>query len=308
MAGMSSWVGTSLAVVAVVCALAACGGSARTHEAPTPVPEIAETERQARDTIEEMYQTLRRGNPEGLLPLLAEDVFVAGPGAGDVFLTRTDALVALSGAFDGGRKHKLRSRDLRVVASPSGQSAWAADQIEIDGTPFAIVVVLASTDDLWFASAIHVARPVPAAKQKQLLASGRLAPPAPLAGAVSDDARAAVTLFEQGAPDRARLLEQLADHDDTVVIGSGPREVTRGTKVIRKRWKKTVGRRPLMTMDKALRARATPDGAIAWVCANVQLGAEGGDALPHRSFSIYRRGQPGWQLMALQDAVVAAAR
>ena len=305
MAAMT-WHSTTLAVIA--CALAACGGSERGPEAPTQAPEIAETEREARDTIEEMYQTLRRGNPEGLLPLLAEDAFVAGPSAGDVYLTRTDALVALTNAFDGGRKHKLRSRDLRVVASPSGQSAWAADQIEIDGSPFALIVVLARTDDLWVASAVHVARPVPAAKQKQLLASGRLAPPAPLVGAVSDDARAAVSLFEQGAPDRARLLEQLAADDGTVVIGSGPREVTRGAKAIRKRWKKTVGRRPAMTVDKALRARATPDGAIAWVCANVALGAEGGDALPHRSFSIYRRGQPGWQLMALQDAVVAAGR
>ena len=93
-----------------------------------------------------------------------------------------------------------------------------------------------------------------------------------------------------------------------MVLGSAPREITRGAKAIRKRWKKSLAKEPAMAVQGEVRASVTPDRAIGWVCANVDLGASDKEAVPHRSFYVYQRADQIWQLIAAQEAVVAAGK
>jgi len=298
-------------VLAPLCAslLVACGAKPA-PAAPTASadvePDVAT--RQAREVVEEIYRSLRRGNPDGIQPLLSAELFVAGPGAGDVFVGRADAVLALSKALDVGRKHRLTSRGLRVVAAPGGRSAWASDQIDVDGRAYTVTVVLASVDDLWIATALQIARPVAERTVRTLAESGQLARPAPVPGGVAEQARPVVQLFQDGTAGRARFLDQLADRGDAVVVGSGPREVTTGAKAIRKRWKRALAARPTMQVQGDVRAEVTPDGALGWVCANVDLGGDGAAAVPHRSFYVYERDGAAWRLIAVHEAVPTGDR
>jgi ketosteroid isomerase-like protein len=221
-----------LAVIALV--LTACGGGSKPKvEKPEAVdPEVAV--REARDLIEEAYASLRRGDAEGLLPLLAPNVFIVGPGAGDVLPHGSDTLVALGDYLDDSKvkKHKLKSRDLQVVASTGGHSVWATDHLELDGATYAMTAVLTHEDDLWTFRAVHVSRTW---KSKQLdkrePVPGMAFPPPE--GDVPDAKEQVVPEAEAAITDLQDRLDQLPDVEadeafDVVVVGTAPRGATHG--------------------------------------------------------------------------------
>src|SRR5688572_24251600 len=104
-------------------ALAGCAtGAAAPNRGPGEPGDEKAAARTARDLVKEIYASLRRGDVPGLQSIVAPEVFVVGPRAADVYVTRSDAIVALTGALRSGDRHKLSSRGLKAVSSASGRS------------------------------------------------------------------------------------------------------------------------------------------------------------------------------------------
>lgn len=293
-------------VLALLCVGLACGG-AKTKEPKAPEIAPEEAVREAEAVITEIHAALRRGSPDGILPLLASDLFVVGPGATDFFEERGALVVALNQAIEQGKKHKVRARGLRVVAAPGGRSAWATEQLEVDGKPYTVTAILAEVEELWVVTTVHVARPVADRKVKQALEGGTLPRPGPLPRAATPNP-AISALFTEAAKSRDVMGEQLADRKDVVLIGSAPKEITRGAKKIKKLWKKAMDKQPTFAPQGEVRTGTTPDGALAWVIANVDLGLADAAPVPHRGIYIYERAPDragNWALVAVHEAVVA---
>lgn len=295
-------------------ALAACGGASTVVEEPErPSVDAEEAEQQARDVIGEVHASIKRGSPEGMLPVVAEDVFVVGPGAGDVFVDRSAAIVALTDLLGNQReqKHKLRSRRLTVVAAPGGRSAWATEELELNGTTYAVTAVLADRDDLWVVEAVHVARPLAGKKIEKAAEAGTLPRPASPPAGTDPDAEDVIDLLAEVATSvepRAELMAQLASGKDVVLVGPAPKDVTRGANKIKKRWNKSLKKKPRLAIVGQPRAGATPDGALVWILASADLSEKGGPATPHRLFYVYQRdddAEAGWSLVAAHEAVIA---
>ena len=132
----------------------------------SPPPEVPvqepgdpdEAKKEIKSLLGEVYQSVRRSNAPGMMSLAAPDVFVAGPRHGDLGLERSEALVALDDAIRGKKSHKVKSTKLDVGAAVDGRSAWAVDQIDVDGKSFVVVALAAELDGLWALTAVHVAR------------------------------------------------------------------------------------------------------------------------------------------------------
>jgi ketosteroid isomerase-like protein len=295
-----------LGVIALV--LTACGGAATKPATVAEGVEPDEAVREARSLVEEAYGSLRRGDAEGLLSFLAPDVFVIGPASDQILPAGSDALVRLGDWLDAakvkGGKHKLKSRDLQVVAAPGGRAAWAADQIELDGATYAFAAVLTGEDDLWTFRAVHVARtwkPKQLGKQERVAGAPLPAEPPP------DLALAALAIDALG--DLEVRLEQMPDPEaddafDVVVMSTAPRGATHGVKKIAKAWKKVLKKAkkkglPETELVGEPITATTPDGALGWVVANVVT-----DAVPHRMFFLYSQLDGDWRLMAIQDAAI----
>lgn len=309
------------ALATLVLALAACGGASTAATEPEmPDVDSSEAAKQAKSVIVEIRDSLQRGSPQGMLPVLAEDFFVAGPG-GEASTDRSAVVVALTDRFEGG-KHKVKSKGLRVVAAPGGHSAWATEEVEVDGTSYAVTWVLADVDEIWVASAVHVARPV---GDKAIEKAGAAMPKFPsLPVGDADGAAAAEMLGAAIAAEkpRAELASQLADRKDVTLVGNSPKEIVRGATKIAKLWdppppkakKKKKKKKPVepppagpierIELDGAPLTGTTPDGALAWVCANVTIGEDRQPAIPHRIFYVYERADDGWQLVAAHEAVL----
>lgn len=307
-------------------ALAACGG-ASSAATETEMPEIdsGEAEKEAKSVIAEIRGAIQRGSPQGMLAILSEDIFVAGPG-GEASTDRSAIVVALTDRYEGA-KHKVKSRGLHVVAGPGGHSAWATEEIEVDGTTYAATWVLVDVDDIWVASAVHVARPVgDRAIENAGAAMPKFGPLPAGTGGGADAAKMLSAALDAERP-RAELASQLADRKDVTLVGNGPKEVVHGATKITKVWdppppkakkkkkkKKKKNAEPeaapppgpieRIELDGTPLTGATPDGALAWVCANVTIGEDGQPAVPHRIFYIYERGDAGWQLVAAHEAVL----
>jgi len=296
--------------LAVLLVTAACGGAAKSAEEPELVDVDAdEAAQEARDVIGEVHAALKRGAPEGLLPVLAEDLFVAGPG-GEIFTERSAAVVAMTD-FLGGKKHKLKSRGLVVAAAPGGHAAWATEEIVLDGATYVLTTVLEDVEDIWVVTAVHVARPVADKKVDEAVAAGKLPAPAALTGGVAAEAKPAVDLFLAAAEaeePRAELMVQLADRKDVVLLGSAPKSATRSAKKIKKLWNKALKQKPTITPAGDPHAVATADGSLVWLCINVELADKKSKApVPHRAFYVYERSEDaegGWLLVAAHEAVV----
>ena len=305
-----SW--SRVMVVAVVAAVAC--------KAAPPAPEAVEpghpddAVREARALVEEAYRNLRRGDGAGMMPMLAADVFVVGPGPADVGLDRSAAAVAVGDALSAKKAHKLRSSRMVAEAAPDGRSAWVTDQIELDGQPYAVVAIAAEVDDLWVLTAIEVARAVPEGRIKKLAAAGGLAALGDLPAWTGGKPPAAGNLaappgvldtFAEAMTDPEARLAQLAGKPVTFV-GVAPRAVVRGAKKLEKAWKK---RAPTWTIGDTL-AGATPDGQLAWVLATGTR--DGDEPQPRRLFAIYQRIPGGgdaevlWELVLLHEAIVPA--
>jgi hypothetical protein len=278
------------------CALLAACGSAPPRPPAAPVEDApSEVATEVKGVVQEAYGSLGHGNREGILPLLADQVYAIGPGPHDLVQARSDVVVALTAMFPAEKKHRMASHALRAVVSPGGKSAYVTDQIDIDGTPYAATLVMELQGDVWVAVAIHVARPIAAAKQ----ATEALPP---IAERVDPGARGAVELFTQGVDKLERFIDQLADGPDVVAIGAGPRELVRGGAAIHKAWKKALKKKPSLEIIGGVRAGVTPDGQLAWIHANVDR-ADGKDAaIPHRAFFVYAHDGASWRLAVAHEA------
>jgi hypothetical protein len=284
----------------VVVALAGCGGAAAEKKAPVEAAvDRGDAAKAARGLLTEIYGDLRRGDVGGVQSLIAPDVFAVGPGAGDVYMAREDAVVAVAEVMRSGDRHKVVSRALKVSATPDGHSAWASDSLDVDGVPLALTAVLVESDGLWTVVAVHVGRTgeAPAAGKKR----------APLPGGVAAGAAEAVKLYRAGVAAPERFVDQLAGTPDVLVMGAGAKDVTRGVKPVKKLWKKRLAAKPALGLDGEPHAQVTPDGALVWVFANLDIGTEGGVKEPYRSLAIYQRESEGakktWKLVAMHDSV-----
>jgi SnoaL-like domain len=297
----SRWL--SLTLVATV---VACGGAApstRTGGGGETAVDEKDAAKAARAHVQEIYDELRRGNVGSVQSLLAPEVFVVGPGAADVFTSRSDAVVALAGFLREGDRHKLSSRALKVSSAPSGHSAWASDLVEVDGVTCTVTAVLAETDGLWTVVALHVGRVL---SERQLPSK----PPerAPLPGGTSAGAADAVRLYRAGVAAPARFVEQLGKGNDLLMLGTGPKEQTRGEKAIKKLWKKRLAAQPKLKLEGEPRADVTADKELAWVFANVDVASATAPPEPYRSLVIYEKGEGGWNLVAMHDSVAVSTK
>ncbi len=304
--------------LALLLILAACGGKPAAKEPQSAGLDDEAAVSEARSLIEEAYASLRRGDANGLMPLLAPDAFILGPGDAQVLPAGSDALVSLQDWLEAQnvKKHKLKSRDLAVVASGGGHSAWATDQLELDGGTYAMTAVLTYADELWHFRAINLSRTW---KKKQLDGKDALpgaAFPEPTTKPDKDLAELATEAFI----DLEARLEQLPDVEDdaafdVVDISINPRGATHGVKKITKAWNKLLGKdeaskkkkkkkkKPVVPLQIELVGEpgfgTTEDGALAWFCGNLEI--ENG--LPRRMFLLYTKSGDDWRLMALHDAV-----
>lgn len=319
---------------AVLVVVAACGASARV-EPEAPRRTSKEAIREARGLVDEAYRTLRDGDVSGLMGLLAPDLFFVGPGPADVGLDRADALALGNDSIDSRKKHKLKSFGLELFAGPDGRSAYAIDQIEFDGTAFAVTVVMAEVDELWTITMIGVSRAVSAKRLDGAAVLAELPRWKPDDGdrraAHAKAPREMLEALALAADDVDARLTQYGDGKDAAYVGPSPDEVILGAKALRKKWKK---RAPRFTVETSV-GGATPDGRLVWIVGNAtdaQAPApeperdrgrkrRRGDeaeraappaeppAAPRRLFAVYRDdgGDAGWSL-ALLHAAVAVAR
>jgi hypothetical protein len=212
-----------------------------------------------------------------------------GPTAGDLHTTRGEIVVAASERFDIADRHRVNSRGLIAISSPSGQSAWIADRVDIDRTRYTLVAVLAQVDEIWYVLAVHLGR-VACSEPPDELPN--------LPGGVDAEAQEVADLVRSGAAAPGEFLDQLAAHWNIAVFGPGKRDFARGKKRIKRLWKKRKISDTPLSLEGEMRAGVTPDGALAWVAAN----ARAGEAPPQRLFWIYERGDDGWRLVLMQWA------
>jgi hypothetical protein len=283
--------------------LGGCGSTTSAVEAEAPEDvDPDEAVQIARDTIGEIQTSIRLGTPQGVQTIVADDVFAAGP-HGELHGDKGSAVAALTERFGGG-KHKVKSRSVHAVAGPGGRSAWVAHEVDVDGARLSAIVIVARDDGIWRVAAAHVARPVAA---KVVNKGGAVRPP-PLTGGVGPGADAVAATFAM-VTGRAVMRDQLADRDDVIVVGSAAKDVTLGATRIRKRWDKAMKKKktaPTFAVIGDVRAGATLDGQLGWVCANVEIGAGDQPAVPHRGFYVYERAGDDWRLVAVHEAVITA--
>jgi hypothetical protein len=284
-------------LVLVIAAIVGCGGAA-TKPPAAPVEDApADASAEVRGVVQEAYGSLGHGNREGVLPLLADKVHVLGPGANDQVDQRSECVVGLSGMFPADKKHRIASHALRAIVSPGGASAFVSDQVDVDGVPYAASAVMEQQGGVWVATAIVVARALPAARQ------GTAALP-PIAGAVDPAAKGAVDELARAAARPELFVDQLADGPEVVAIGPAPKDLIRGGAAIHKAWKKALKKHPTLAIDGKVAAGATPDGQLAWVHANVTRGADGGEPSVRRGFYVYAKDGAGWRLIAAHESAV----
>jgi len=248
----------------------------------------------AREIVQEGYKALRRGDVDSLHALLGADVFAVGPAAGDVFTNRSDVVVALSSRLSRA-KHKVSSRGLHVVSSPGGHSAWAADRIEIDGAAYRMTAILSERDEMWVIDAIHLSRP--ADEGDASAGPGLTLLVGPGAGDIA-------TLFREATGTPAKLPDQLADSKDALVIGAGGQSPTKGTKAIRKLWRKAFDPPPVLELRGGIRAGVGVDGTLGFACASIGVGEDGGKPVGQRFFFLYERETRGWKLIAIHRSII----
>jgi hypothetical protein len=283
----------------VIVVVAACGGAAaRPVVEPADAPADASAE--VRGVVQEAYGSLGHGNREGVLPLLADQVYAIGPSAGDPVQGRSDVVVALAKSFPADRKHRIVSHALRAVVSPGGASAYVSDQVDVDGNTYVASAVMVQQGGMWVAVAVHIGRVLPPGRQ------GRDPLPA-LAASVDAGARGAADLFAKGAARPALFVDQLADGPDVLAIGPGPKELVRGGAAIHKAWKKALAHHPALAVTGGVRAGATPDGQLAWIHADVVRSSDGAEGLPRRAFYIYAKDAGEWRLTSVHESSVPPA-
>ncbi len=288
--------------------MAACGGGGPKPVAPVVEPAVdgRRATQDARGLVLEIYQTLGRSKTDSLFSLLDEALVVFGPRLGDALATRSDALVALGQVLDAkAKKHpQLRSRGLAIAASPGGHSAWASDVVTINGQALAVTAVLANTDDIWAVTAAAISV-MPSAKQaKAESARDAIVPPGgATAGKLGAGAEAAVERFRKGLADPQQWGDDLASHNDAIVVGPVAGQVTRGKSAIERLWKARIKANLRAATSGDVTSAITPDGQLVWLSVPVTRVGDDEDATPLRIFSIYAKDGAGWKMAALHEAL-----
>jgi ketosteroid isomerase-like protein len=298
--------GDRRAILFVLC-LAACGGDGGGSKKPIgPAIDEKTAIKDAKGLAQEILQTLGRGNKDGLFALLDDAVIVFGPRRAGVATTRTNALVALGEVIDAKAKKKvaLRASALDVVASQGGRSAWAYSVLAIDGAPHAVTAILVNSGDVWQVNAALIAKMPPKPSIKAELAKTAVVPVG--AGAkenIGANARGAVERFQKGLLDQESWGTDLASHPNAIVIGPGAGEVTRGTKDVKKLWKKRVELHTRAVIAGETTAAVTADGQLAWVSAPITRAADRESPIPLRAFAVFDRAGAGWRLAMLHESL-----
>jgi ketosteroid isomerase-like protein len=296
---------TGRAWIAVL-AVAACGGG-KPAAAPRldPVDE-RKAEKEAKGLVTEIYDTIERARTGGLMPLLADPLFVLGPRRADALSTRSDALVALRETLEalGKKTPSLSSNGLSVVVSPGGLSAWAVDTLSVQGDRMAVTAVLTNHDDFWLVTAASLAYTPPMKQVRAKLEKDAVVPPG-VSGVKKLDnaARAAVDRFTRGLADPAIWGDDLGGRTNAVVIGPAAGDVTRGKGDIKKLWKKRAKSFVRAAPAGDVSAGVTADGQLAWVSAPVVRFAEDDEPLPLRMFAVFEKSGADWKLIALHEAL-----
>jgi ketosteroid isomerase-like protein len=307
----------SFSAAALLCASACGGGGPAPVKAPPPV-EASEAEAGARDLIAEIYRSLGRGDAGGMLGLLSPQLVVIGPDPTTVYLDKSAAIVALTDAFDGLGKHKIKSKSLVVFAAPKGHSAWAVDKVTFDGATYLMAAVLTEADELWEVAAVSLSRPV---KDKEVADAVR---PASLPATTTPDAAAILAIFQEAIAGREEAIDQL-DEDALLVGRNGT--ISDGSDKVAKAWIKPV-KKPKKKKKKKKKKHAedeveappppppsamldarsdphiafTPDGDLAWVVADVDVAEPDAAAVPLRFFYVYARAGDDWRLVVAHEA------
>ncbi|HTR55339.1 MAG TPA: nuclear transport factor 2 family protein [Kofleriaceae bacterium] len=240
------------------------------------------------------------------MTLLAEPLVVYGPRRTDALASRSDALVALKQLVDPKAKKKpaMHAGDLAVITSPGGHSAWALDQMSLDGTPLTGLVVLSNTGDIWLVSAVALAKTPPMKSVRMELKQSAIVPTGMTGGAKLDPAaRAAADKLTRGLAAQQVWGDDLASRTDAVVIGPAAGDVTRGKADIKKMWKKRVKQNVREVAVGDVAAAATPDGQLAWASAPVVRFMDDEEPLPLRVFAVFEKDGADWKMIALEEAL-----
>ncbi|MCC6997149.1 MAG: nuclear transport factor 2 family protein [Deltaproteobacteria bacterium] len=275
----------------LLCLATACGGGgASRSDAPRgPRVDLGRASADAAALVNEIYGDLRRGYLDGLQNVTAPAVLVLGPG-GEVFTDRTAVVLAMGRGFPR-KKHKLRSRGLEVVAAPGGKSARVTDSLDLDGQRLRLSAVLVSEDGIWTVAALHLSRPVADALPTATASAPAGKPQLPPAtGAAADLAELVRTWSKPGA-----VLDQFAPRDDIQLFGPGARDSAAGPRAIARWWKKNRQSAPMAPTP--FNAGLTPDGALGWVAADIQV-----DGSPERHFAIFIRKGKSYRLLVSHAA------
>ncbi|HEY5927751.1 MAG TPA: nuclear transport factor 2 family protein [Kofleriaceae bacterium] len=241
------------------------------------------------------------------MALLAEPLVVFGPRRTDQIATRTDAVVALRATFDAmgkDAKPSLRTDELSVVASPGGNSAWAADLMDVEGKAMSAVMVLSNDDDFWVVVAASVAHTPPMKDVRAELKQDAIVPTGmPGIKKVTDSAEEAVDRFKSGLANPAPWAEDLGKRSDAIVIGPSAGDVTRGKKEVAKLWKKREKVNLRYATAGDVTAATTTDGQLAWVTTPVVRFADDDEPLPLRLFAVFEKTDGKWTMIALQESL-----
>jgi hypothetical protein len=283
-----------MVALAAMAALIGCGATTGSPEAVAVDADARnKASRYVRGTVKDVYRSIRKGKADTNQTLLADDLFAVGPHADQLYQDRTAAVLAITSAFELGKRLRLRSRGLVAEAAATGSSAWVVDRIDVKRRRYTVVAVLAEVDEIWYVVALQVGA----------TRGGDAAELPPLPGGAGG-ADEVVDLVRAGAAAPTAFLDQLSEHKKVTVVGPGKSDHLRGSKRIAKKW--THKRKPKapapFDLIGEVRAGVTPDGGVAWVVANSR--ETGADEAPlHRRMFVYQRVDDAWRLVVMQDAI-----
>jgi ketosteroid isomerase-like protein len=292
-------------VIGLVIAVAACGGPSKQVAKPVgPPPTDA-----VKQWVQDVMTAYEHADAAAFEQRIATGGLFIGTGPEEVWDSTKflDAHHKMLSQVKPGSWH-LKSNDLRVFATPDGNSAWMSNLFDWDfggGNVMHNVrwtAVFVSHDGKWQMSASHVSLGVPNDMMMKLATDGKLAVPGVIDDQVDGDAKPLAALFDAELATPAQWAKDIAD--DAYGLGSDPGEVWATGAELRKTLTDQVTQFHMtMTRHGGVRAHVTPGGQLGWVIANVDLAleAEPGKKLviPFRTLCVYEHVADTWKLVQM---------
>jgi ketosteroid isomerase-like protein len=293
--------------IALGLALVACGGGGAqaTSQPKAAAIDQDKAETGAKELIDEIYQSVRTGDTDGLQTLLADTLVVLGPRRGDALASRADALVALKQVVDAKAKKKpaIESSGLVVVPSAGGHSAWAADVLTIGERSFSTLVVLSNTNDIWLVDAVLLAEQSKAKLVRRSNKQAAVMPPGAAGVAKIDpNARPVIDKLSKGLATPSLFADDLTARGDATYLGPTIDELVHGKKDMKKLWKRRAKANVREAAAGEVAAAVTADGQLAWVTAPVVRFSDDDEPMPLRVFAIFEKRGGEWKLIAMDEA------